>query len=416
MRTVVVAREGDELVLLPGEIDVDIQFHVLALDGRHADAELEALIGHLAHVGQQFVEGERGHRHVILVEHVGRAGIVILRREHYPALPEAQVCADVECRAGLPFQVRVGVAPLPHRDGRCAAVGDCAHRPHEAQAVVGVDAAGVARLAIAHAEAEDADLIPKRPEERLLCDVPRSGHRGEPAPLVVVAEHRTAVGAKVGVERVSAQKRVREAAEHRAQHGAVGVRSCAAVWDGRARCEIVVAELVGRKALHLGPEARALALLIFVEQIGREMVSAPGVVVKERDIAEPVFRLAFAAVSTALSPHPRGTELGALERVVGIGAEGLQVEMSLVGGGLLVVGTPREQRQHIEVEANMGVEVEVLLVVLLAEQHPGRVDLRGGGVLVPVARGVAPRREGRVLRAGAVEELPFVEGVLVFLR
>jgi len=90
--------------------------------------------------------------------------------------------------------------------------------------------------------------------------------------------------------------------------------------------------------------------------------------------------------------------------------------MSLVGGGLLVVGTPREQRQHIEVEADVGVEVEVLLVVLLAEQRPGRVDLRGGGVLVPVARGVAPRREGRVLRAGAVEELPFVEGVLVFLR
>ena len=63
----------------------------------------------------------------------------------------------------------------------------------------------------------------------------------------------------------------------------------------------------------------------------------------------------------------------------------------------------------------MGIEVEVLGVVFLFQQHHRVVDLLGGVVFVAGTVGICSGRYGRVLCSGTVEDLPGIEEVVAFL-
>ena len=117
MVAVVVARERYELALLKREVEVDVQLHVLMADGGDAESELHTLVAHLAEVGEQLVKGEGRHGHIVLIEHVGGARIVVFGSEHDAVVPQADVGAYIECRACLPFQIGVAVAEESHGRG-----------------------------------------------------------------------------------------------------------------------------------------------------------------------------------------------------------------------------------------------------------------------------------------------------------
>ena len=118
LHSVIFTTQREEFVLLPGEIHIDIQFHILLLDRGEGNTNLQTLVAHRTQVCQQLVIGERRNRHIIGIEHVGGLGIVIFCRQNQPVVPQTQICSDIPGSAGFPLQIRIVIADHPHRNRR----------------------------------------------------------------------------------------------------------------------------------------------------------------------------------------------------------------------------------------------------------------------------------------------------------
>ncbi len=142
---VVIAAQRNELVLLVRHVEVDVELHVALMNGRVADAHLEALVAHSPQVGKHLVEGVGWHRHIVEVKHIARFRMVILDSQHHKIPEEAHVGTDVVRAATLPMQVGIGVGLrcVGHRG--CAIPGDKARRIKQGQGIVGRDATQVTR-------------------------------------------------------------------------------------------------------------------------------------------------------------------------------------------------------------------------------------------------------------------------------
>ena len=116
------------------------------------------------------------------------------------------------------------------------------------------------------------------------------------------------------------------------------------------------------------------------------------------EVEQPVLAFLLTAVGLSLCPNPGGQVLSVFRTGEGIGPEGADAQV-----GPDVVG-----------KLQVGVEVEVFLVVSFPEQGQRVADLRGGRVLFPypIVHAVA---ESGVLCVGRVEEGLLVEDLLVAL-
>ena len=124
-------------------------------------------------------------------------------------------------------------------------------------------------------------------EEVLFGEIPRKRHRGESTPFVLAGKHRAAVGTQTCTERVAVEKGIAQTTHEREQRGAVGIGSCAAVGNRRGSTEVVVAKLIGGKTFDERPKSTGVALLIFGQQGGREMMCAPHVIKFQLCVAQP---------------------------------------------------------------------------------------------------------------------------------
>ena len=142
---VVIAAQRNELVLLVRHVEVDVELNVALMNGRVADAHLEALVAHSTQVGKHLVEGVGWHRHIVEVKHVARFRMVILDSQHHQIPEEAHVGTDVVRASTLPMQVGIGVGLrcVGHRGS--AIPGNEARRIKQCQGIVGRDATQVTR-------------------------------------------------------------------------------------------------------------------------------------------------------------------------------------------------------------------------------------------------------------------------------
>ncbi len=152
LHTLVLATQRKEFVLLPSQVHVDIQFHILLFDRRERDADFKTLVAHRTDVCQQLVEGERRNRHIVGIKHIGGLRIVILGGQDQSVVPQSKVGTNVPSGTSLPFQVWIVVAnhaqgnrwrTIHRYDTRLA------HRIHRG---IRRDAAKIARATITCAE------------------------------------------------------------------------------------------------------------------------------------------------------------------------------------------------------------------------------------------------------------------------
>ena len=133
LHSVIFTTQREEFVLLPGEIHIDIQFHVLLLDRSEGNADLQTLVAHRTQVCQQFIIGKRRNRHIIGIEHVGGLGIVIFCRQNQPVVPQSQISSNIPGSAGFPLQIRIVIANHSHRNRRRTVHRNNTILPHRIQ-------------------------------------------------------------------------------------------------------------------------------------------------------------------------------------------------------------------------------------------------------------------------------------------
>ena len=93
--TLVPAAQGDQLVALEREVQVDVQLHVLVMKRSSSKTEFCSGVRHPSQVGHQAVVGEGRDADFIFVEHVPREGRIDFRREDEPVVKEAGLHSEV---------------------------------------------------------------------------------------------------------------------------------------------------------------------------------------------------------------------------------------------------------------------------------------------------------------------------------
>lgn len=389
---VILSAQREQLVALPGEVGVDGQLHVPGAEGRDAHGHLQAAVAHGADVGQQRVVGEGRDADVVGVEHVRGLGAVGVEREQQAAVEHGQVEAGVEGVLHLPLQVGVGVAQGLVGDQRRVAHGHNAVGLHQRHGGVGVDAALVARQAVAEAHLQV--VYPRDgAHEVLLRHIPRHGGRGEEAPLVVGAELGRGVGAGVEGEHVAVVERIVDAGQegHQARVVVVGARPLPGAQG--AALQVVVAHGVGGEVGDGGVEAREGLLGHLAQGQQVDEVAAGLLLPGQHHVAQQGLRAATAAIGLSASPDGGGQVLVVLRLAIRVGAEEHQLPVERQG----------------DVEPRVGAEVGRGVAVVHLHPRQGVGNLAGRRQLVPSARGVAPRREGGIEGGGGVEGLLEVE-------
>ena len=182
-------RSGErvELVALEAEVQSRVEGEVLCADDVATDADFEAVVGHLTHVGQQVLIGKRRYRHRVGVEQIlGLRGIPV-EGNIESAVESREVETDIEGMLCLPLQVGIVVA-LYGKSRRVAAIDRChTIRTIERQRSIRVNGILITCDAISDANLEvvnPVDILHKA----LLRKHPRGRSRWEPAPLMATAE------------------------------------------------------------------------------------------------------------------------------------------------------------------------------------------------------------------------------------
>ena len=311
--------QREQLVLLPGHIDIDVEFHVLLRDRHDPDAQLETGVRHRTDVGQELVEGERRYGHIILVEHIGRLGIVALCRKQHPVAEQAEVSTEVEGAAYLPPQVRIAVAQRSHRYGRRTVVGNQTGWDKLFHGQIGTDGPEVAGTAVARSQVKQTDRLTAA-QEPFPLHVPSHRNGREDSPGMALAHHRRTVGTGRQIERIAVEKRIGNSTHEGGKSRVCIAAACSSVRTVGCCSEVVVAEAVAGKSFHLCPESSHLLFLVFSKQGGREVVYAPVPFPVEGDIPQHFFRLPLSPICHALRPHPCRSKFRILRRGVGVRA------------------------------------------------------------------------------------------------
>ena len=185
----IVAAQREQLVLRQRQVGIDGQHHVAGDERCAAEREFHTAFLHRTHIGHQLGIFEGRYADRVGIEHVVDLGVIVVGREHQPALEHLGCDADVERSRHLPFQVGIAVLQF----GICGNQRlSCCWRAvwlEQAQCGVAVDGAlisGPSQSGVYFQVVEDVQVA----DEFLLAYVPANGNRREVAPLVVVAELR----------------------------------------------------------------------------------------------------------------------------------------------------------------------------------------------------------------------------------
>ena len=206
-------RQLVHLVVVVRQVDGCLPLEVVGLHGDGVQRELYALVGDVAHVGANPVDGIDIGRNGIVPDQVAGLLVVVFEATVETSAEEGEVETDVEhCRA-FPLQVGIGVVlclDAVHRARGTVAV-DVFERVGVqsvgGDGVVGTEAHGVTAHTVAEAQLElfeDVLVLHKA----LLGDVPCCRDRGEGSPAVVFAEHRRTVAADGCLQDVARGERV----------------------------------------------------------------------------------------------------------------------------------------------------------------------------------------------------------------
>ena len=101
-----------QLVLLEGDVGIDVQFHVLSLQRGDADGYLQTAVAHGADIRQQGVVGKGRYAYVVEVEHIRRFGVVIIGGEQQAVAEHGKVNTCIEGMFHFPFQVGIRVSQV----------------------------------------------------------------------------------------------------------------------------------------------------------------------------------------------------------------------------------------------------------------------------------------------------------------
>ena len=98
--------------MLKSNIDINIQFHILSLQGGEADSYLRTTITHGTNIGQKSVIGERRYTDVVQIEHIRGFGIIIIKREKKPVAKHTKIYSRIESAFYFPLQIGIGITHI----------------------------------------------------------------------------------------------------------------------------------------------------------------------------------------------------------------------------------------------------------------------------------------------------------------
>ena len=159
---------------------------------RHVVGEgrLDALVPHVAHIGQNAIVQVGRHRHVVVIQHVPRIPPIQIQRAGHAVVEQREIHPHVVLRLLFPAQVRVGV-PDRHQPRHPLA----AHRIIEGSPVGQLVRVGRERqIRVAGRDAGDAvpgtqlEIAEERGDEAFVRQAPPERRAGEHTPFVVRAE------------------------------------------------------------------------------------------------------------------------------------------------------------------------------------------------------------------------------------
>ena len=155
----IVAVERKEFVLLPREVQTDIDIPIFRFDRRYTNTDFHTLVLHLTQVSQHRVIDKRRHGHRIAIKHIIDMRKVIIRSEDESVMPETPLHPGIDGLGLFPGQVGVSVsAETEDHIGQTVRLGDsCRHE--QLQGLVCCNAAQVTGQTPACAQFESREPI-----------------------------------------------------------------------------------------------------------------------------------------------------------------------------------------------------------------------------------------------------------------
>ena len=301
---------------------------------------------------------ERRYGHIVHIEHIARARVVVLRRQHHAVFPKAHISSHIEGTARFPPQIGVGIGEDAKRGGRCAFPRNHPNGIEQEERIIGAYAARIARKTIAGAQFQRIEPrcahLGKRIEH-----IPRCRHGGEEAPFVARTKNGRTIGADVARQREQIAVSIFGLC-HKGGGICIFITTArTAIGAQTASCQIVETEFVTGEAFHGGVEIALFEFLQFGKEERTQCMTAKGVTPTRFQIAQPVFALEFGAIGLPLCPQPGGEILSVGRGVVGIRAESREAHIF----------------RQARCQSEMGVKIQELILVLFIKERAWRYDL-----------------------------------------
>ena len=244
----VITVQRKQLVLLPRQVNSDIQPPVLCLDCRQTKTDLHTLVLHLAEVRQHLVVDKRRNRHRVVIQHIVDIRVVIIRGKDHPVLPESPLHPHIRRLRLLPRQVRVLVPrDTQYHIRQTFRLRDTGRR-HQPQRLISRDTSQVTGQTPA-----GAYIQPRQPffvpQPRLFLHVPSDVGGREETPFMPFRGYRTGIPSGRDSDRIAVQSRITHT-PHDGSHPLLLITAAAAV--PQTQCThgyIVVTVRIGRQAV-----------------------------------------------------------------------------------------------------------------------------------------------------------------------